>query len=154
MPLHTFVLGEQRNAQAAVNGKGEIAIVYETHLDAAAGGLGETSIWLTVLDRARIAKPYKSPRHNREPMPPAVYRNLLAQADQWAKVDWEDYAESLPVSNRGDKRRIALAHTSNREVAWGRQRTGVITHSMLCLAANVGAQPSCPLPSRRKPETC
>lgn len=98
--------------------------------------------WLTVLDRARIAKPYKPPRHNREPMPPAVYQNLLAQADQWAKVNWKEYAESLPVPSRGDKRRIALACTSNREVAWGRQRTGAITHSMLCLAANVGAQPS------------
>lgn len=98
--------------------------------------------WLTVVERARIAKPYKPPRKNREPMPPAVFRNLLAQADQWAKVAWEEYAESLPVPRCGDKRRIALACTSNREVGWVRQRTGVITHSMLCLAANVGAQPS------------
>ena len=43
--------------------------------------------WLTVLDRARIAKPYQSPRQNREPMPPAVFCNLLAQANQWAKVN-------------------------------------------------------------------
>ncbi|MCH7925787.1 MAG: hypothetical protein IIC51_09660, partial [Planctomycetes bacterium] len=43
--------------------------------------------WLTVVERARIAKPYKPPRKNREPMPPAVFRNLLAQADQWAKVN-------------------------------------------------------------------
>ncbi|MEE9294996.1 MAG: hypothetical protein V3W34_08585 [Phycisphaerae bacterium] len=98
--------------------------------------------WLTILDLARIARPYKSPRQNREPMPPAVFRNLLAQADQWAKVDWEEYAASLPVPSRGNNRRIALARTSNREVARVRQRTGVITHSMLCLAANVGAQPS------------
>jgi len=98
--------------------------------------------WLTVLDRARIAKPYKSPRQNREPMPPDEFRNLLAQADHWAKVDWQEHAESLPVPGRGSDRRIALARTSNREVARVRQRIGVITHSMLCLAANVGAQPS------------
>ncbi len=98
--------------------------------------------WLTVLDRTRIAKPYKSPRKNREPMPPDVFRNLLAQADQWVKVDWNKYAESLPLPSHGDKRRIALAHTTNHKKAWYRQRTGVITHCMLCLAANVGAQPS------------
>jgi integrase len=98
--------------------------------------------WLTVLDRARIAKPYKPPRQNREPMPPDVFRNLLAQADQWAKVPWEEHAESLPVPTRGGKRTAAMVRASNRENAWMRQRIGVMTHSMLCLAANVGALPS------------
>lgn len=98
--------------------------------------------WLTVLDRARLAKPYKPPRSNRQPMPPDVFRNLLAQADQWAKVPWEDHAESLPVPTRRGKQTAAMARASNRENAWMRQRIGVMTHSMLCLAANVGALPS------------
>lgn len=95
--------------------------------------------WLRLFDRERRKRPYKSPRHNRQPMPPAVFKDLLAQADRWAGLDCEAYAASLPLPDEKNRRKLALAIRRNRDAARHRKRVGMMTHSMLCLAANVGA---------------
>lgn len=97
--------------------------------------------WLGVLKRDRRKRPYKPPRQNREPMPAELFRRLLAKADEWAGIDWRVYANSLPLPHGGDKRMRALRRRNNVTIAQNRKRTGLMAHSMLCLAANVGAMP-------------
>jgi len=98
--------------------------------------------WFRVLDRERRTRPYKPPRHNREPMPPDVFKRLLAQADEWAALDVDAYAAELPLPRTKDRRKHALAVNRNKRHARTLKRTGLTTHSMLCLAANVGAGPT------------
>jgi len=95
--------------------------------------------WLRLFDRERRKRPYKSPRHNRQPMPPDVFKTLLAQADRWAELDCEAYAASLPLPDEKDRRKQAHAIRRHHDAARHRKRVGMMTHSMLCLAANVGA---------------
>ena len=95
--------------------------------------------WLRLFERECRKRPYKSPRHNRQPMPPDIFKALLAQADQWAELDCEAYAAALPLPDEKDRRRRAFAITQNRRMAPHRKRVGLMTHGMLCLAANVGA---------------
>jgi len=97
--------------------------------------------WLKVIDREKRRLPYRPPMLNREPMPPDVFKKLLAQADAWAELDVAAYARSLPVPRDADRRRRALAINRNRRHAQHLKRTGLMTHSVLCLAANVGALP-------------
>ncbi len=96
--------------------------------------------WLRVIAREKRRRPYKSPRKNREPMPPAVFKQLLRKADEWAELDWEAYAAELAVPKENDRRKRALAINRNMWKARHMKRTGLVTHSMLCLAANTGAQ--------------
>lgn len=98
--------------------------------------------WFRVLDRERRKRPYKPPRHNREPMPPDVFKKLLAQADEWAELDIDAYAAALRLPRTKDRRKRALAVNQNKRQARFLKRTGLMTHSMLCLAANVGAGPT------------
>jgi hypothetical protein len=95
--------------------------------------------WFRVLDRERRKRPYKPPRHNREPVPPDLFRKLLAQADEWAELDVDVYAAALPVPRTKYRRKRALVLNRNKRHARSLRRTGLMTHSMLCLAANVGA---------------
>lgn len=97
--------------------------------------------WLRIIDREKRRRPYKPPRQNREPIPVDVFQTLLGKADEWAELDWEAYAESLPVAEARDRRRTMLAINRNKQHARYIKRVGLATHSMLCLAANVGAQP-------------
>ncbi len=97
--------------------------------------------WLRIIDREKRRRPYKSPRRNREPIPVDTFKALLSKADEWAELDWEAYAASLPVPNGQDRRRTALAINRNKQKSQYLKRVGLATHSMLCLAANVGAQP-------------
>jgi hypothetical protein len=96
--------------------------------------------WLRVIDREKRRRPYKPPKKNREPMPPNMFKQLLAKADEWARLDWESYAASLPLPDGTDRRRRALAVNRNKKHALYLKRVGLATHAMLCLAANVGAQ--------------
>ncbi len=96
---------------------------------------------LKYLEREMGSLRYKPPMHNREPMPVDVFKRLLARADEWAELEWGAYAKSLKVPKTEGNRQRAIAITRNRRIALHRKRTGLMAHSMLCLAANVGAQP-------------
>lgn len=96
--------------------------------------------WLGIFKRDRRKRPYKSPRQNREPMPPGLFKKLLAKADEWAGIDPEAYAKNMPVDDGGDKRKGALLRANNVIYAQNLHRIGLMAHSMLCLAANVGSQ--------------
>ncbi|MCH7872900.1 MAG: hypothetical protein IID33_14490 [Planctomycetes bacterium] len=96
---------------------------------------------LKYLEREMGKLRYKPPMHNREPMPVDVFKRLLARADEWAELDWEADAKSLKIPKMEGNRQRALAVMRNRRIALHRKRSGLMAHSMLCLAANVGAQP-------------
>jgi integrase len=97
--------------------------------------------WLKVLKRERRKRVYKSPRKNRQPMPPDVFQSLLAQADEWAEMDWQKYVQSMPKPEHEDGRVRTLQRVRNKDYARNLKRTGLMTHSMLCLCANAGAIP-------------
>jgi len=71
-------------------------------------------------------------------MPVEVYKALIAKAQEWAAIDVDEYAASLPIKD-GDKRAVRLSKMNNKKQANRIKRAGVQWSAILRFAVNTGA---------------
>jgi len=83
---------------------------------------------------------YRPDPHNKKPMPKDVYDALLKKADEWAAIDVEEYAKTLPVDKTSNT--IRLQRMNNTKQANRIKRDGMQFRAILRYAVQTSADNS------------